>query len=65
MFIPKLETLSYINVPILQRKNINNYVRSDIINVCLKNINQISKLYKFKCIYYKQNKDIKLDLIQL
>ena len=49
---------------ILKRKDINDLVRCDILKECFKNINVLSKFYKFKCIY-GQNKSIELDLIQL
>lgn len=64
MFIPKLEALAYFKVSILKRKDINELVRCDILKECFKNINELSKFYKFKCLY-DQNKSIKLDLIQL
>ena len=64
MFIPKLETLAYFKVSILQRKNINDYVRYEILKECFKNINILSKFYKFKCIY-NNNKNINLDLVQV
>lgn len=64
MFIPKLETLAYFKVSVSKRKNINDYIRCEILKECFKNINVLSKFYKFKCIY-NNNKNIRLDLIQV
>ncbi len=63
MFIAKLQILAYFEVSILERKDINYYIRSYIINSCLKNINQLCKFYSFKIIY-NEDENIIFDLIK-